>query len=521
MRGALIWPLLKRRAATASGAVEPQCTEHPGPPKSEPVREHRAGSKERGELQLELSLLCRNPPVVPICVGSECTTGCVCRQVMPFDHKRTATYYNQACSHTIAMGMEWAARTQPCWERTPVQQRCEIFDRAADLMAGRYRQKIIAAAMMGQGMTAIQAEHNICQLIDYTRFNSNFLRDLTMSRCVTDGAPTGKNLNHYHGLEGFFAAITPNDSFSNAGQLAITPAIMGNGVVWKPSQYSILACYRIFQSLLEAGLPVGVINFVPAEENCFLNTACCSRKLAGVAFGGTTSALETIWKRIGDNIKNFDRNHDLLPSILPTAASAIHLNRFPRIAGTGSGKNFHIIHESADMKCAVANTIRAAFEMAGQKTTSCSRAYVHHSVLRVFLLALSCQLPRLFITHPLDYRCFTSSVISAEAYDRVVGYLNTYVHDGQCELMVGGRADCSVGYYIEPTVIQASCPDHPLLLQELRGPVLTVYPFGDLVDLVEAVGMAPYAVCGSVFATEAKGPLRSTVSTGDVLCEDG
>lgn len=226
---------------------------------------------------------------------------------MPFDHKRTASYYNLSSSHTIAMGMEWAIRTQPCWERTPVHQRCEVFDRAADLMAGKYRQKIIAAAMMGQGMTAIQAEHNICQLIDYTRFNSNFMRDLTMSRCVTDGSPTAKNLNHYHGLEGFFAAITPNDSFSNAGQLAITPAIMGNGVVWKPSQHSVLACYRIFQSLLEAGLPMGVINFVPAEENCFLNTVCSSRKLAGVAFGGTTPTLEMIWKKIGDNIINFDR----------------------------------------------------------------------------------------------------------------------------------------------------------------------------------------------------------------------
>ncbi|KAI8429508.1 hypothetical protein MSG28_000143 [Choristoneura fumiferana] len=325
MRGALIWPLLKRRAATASGAVEPQCTEHPGPPKSEPVREHRAGSKERGELQLELSLLCRNT--------------------------RRPHLRGQRVYHRLRLPSSYAVRPQA--HSNVLQPSLFAHHRdghgmggpdsavlgadpgpAAIPNGGRYRRKIIAAAMMGQGMTAIQAEHNICQLIDYTRFNSNFLRDLTMSR-------------------GIFAAITPNDSFSNAGQLAITPAIMGNGVVWKPSQYSILACYRDFPKSPRSRSTCGVINFVPAEENCFLNTVCCSRKLAGVAFGGTTSTLETIWKRIGDNIKNFDSWH---------------------------GERQELPHnpESADMKCAVANTIRAAFEMAGQKTTSCSRAYVHH-----------------------------------------------------------------------------------------------------------------------------------------------
>lgn len=419
-----MWRILRDRAASALSpwcvggqsrqlavfgspeALEQPCTSCPGRPYSEPVLEPRVGTPERERLCQELTALCNYPPVVSITVGAQRSDSDYARmQPMPFQHSRAAAYYYSARPDTVKLAIQVATCCQRGWERRNVDERCGILEKAAHLIAGDFRQRIVAAAMIGQGMTAIQADYNICQLVDYIRYGCVFMRDLTKSRCVVDGGKEAHNRNQYHGLEGFWAAITPCDSFAFASQLAITPVIMGNGVVWKPSDNAVLACHRVFECLQFAGLPPGVLNFVPTEEKTFLDIVCSDRNLAGVSFAGTTSTLEHICETINSRVK--------------------HYARFPRIVGTGSGKNFHVVHSSASMPNAVSCTTRAAFEMAGQKTFSCSRAFVAESVLDNFLSMLHSVTKSLFVCQPLDYRCFMSALTSKAAYEKVATYQYT------------------------------------------------------------------------------------------------
>ncbi|KAJ0180831.1 hypothetical protein K1T71_002916 [Dendrolimus kikuchii] len=461
-------------------ALEPQCNVFPTQPSNEQIQEHRVGTAARDCLSHELTVLCRCPDTLPIIVGAEHSDCGDCRiQAMPFDHRRVAAYFYHAYPDVVGRAMKTSIFCQRGWERTPVDKRCCIFERAADLLSGEYRQRVIAAAILGQGMTAIQAERNMCQLIDYIRFGCAFMRDLTKSRCVVSGGKRAVNQNQYHGLEGFWAAITPYDSFALAGQLVTTPAITGNCVLWKPSDYAILVAHRILEVLLCAGLPPGVINLVPAEENMFLDSVCSNKNLAGISFGGTTRTLECIHSCVGENVKKFAR--------------------FPRIVGTGSGKNFHLIHSSANIATAVACTARAAFEMAGQKSSSCSRVFVAD-----FTDMLTCVAQSLAVCHPLDYRCFMSALASQDAYVKATTYLQRALCDEKVQLLCGGRSDSEVGYYVEPTMFYVPDNCHELLIDEIRAPILAIHGFPDcdLNGLITSMSQAPYSITGSIFAQE-------------------
>lgn len=385
-------------------ALRPQCSVYTRAPRNETMLQHGVGTRERACLSHELATLTQSPETIPIVIGPEKTTaGDFCVQAAPFDHRLIATYYHRAWPGTIGQAMQIATACQPSWERTSIDDRCSVLERATDLLAGVFRQRVIAGCMFGQAMTAIQAELNVCQLIDYLRFGCYFMRELTRNKCMIDGGDEVINHNQYHGLEGFWAAITPYSSLAQAAQLAIMPAIVGNCVVWKPSDQSVLACYRVLECLQCAGLSPGVINFVPSEENRFLEAVTSNSNLAGITFGGTTQTLEHIWRSLGRQIEIY--------------------SRFPRLVGTGSGKNFHVVHASANLANAVACTARAAFEMAGQKATSCSRVFVAESLLDRFLQVLTQVTESLVVTHPLDYRCFTSALATQCAYDKVDKYL--------------------------------------------------------------------------------------------------
>ncbi|XP_022834698.1 delta-1-pyrroline-5-carboxylate dehydrogenase, mitochondrial-like [Spodoptera litura] len=473
------------RTPRPASVLQPQCVVYPRAPRNERVMEHSVGTKERNCLAHELATLTRHPETVPIFLGPEKTCyGDCCIQAMPFDHQLVAAYFHHAWPATTAQAIELATACQPSWERTSVDERCSVLERATDLLAGVYRQRVIAAAMIGQGMTAIQAELNVCQLIDYLRFGCYFMRELTRSKSLIDGGDDAINHNQYHGLEGFWAAITPYNSLAYAAQLAIIPTIIGNCVVWKPSDHSVLACYRVFECLQCAGLPPGVLNFVPADEKRFLDAVCTNTDLAGISFGGTTRTLEHIWRTVSAHIDKY--------------------LRFPRIVGTGSGKNFHVVHSSANLANAVACTARAAFEMAGQKSTSCSRVFVAQSVLDRFTQCLAQVAQSLVVCHPLDYRCFTSALASQAAYDKVCGFLERACRDSTARLVCGGRTEPGVGYFVEPTVYVVPEPTHELMCEELRGPVLAVcgFPDNDPEALVWAVAQARYAITGSIFARD-------------------
>uniref|UniRef100_A0A2A4J2G0 Aldehyde dehydrogenase domain-containing protein n=1 Tax=Heliothis virescens TaxID=7102 RepID=A0A2A4J2G0_HELVI len=493
---------LVARSARPASALQPQCSVFPKAPRNERVLEHCAGTRERISLTHELTTLSRSPETIPLIIGPEkSNSGDCCVQPMPFDHQQIAAYYHRAWPDTITTAMEMATACQPSWERTSVDDRCGVLERATDLLAGVFRQRVIAAAIIGQGMTAIQAELNMCQLIDYLRFGCYFMRELTKGNSVIDGGEQAINHNQYHGLEGFWAAITPYNSLAHAAQLAIIPTILGNCVVWKPSDHSVLACYRVLECLQCAGLPPGVINFVPAEENRFLEAVCSNTDLAGISFGGTTRTLEHIWRTVGEHI------HSYL--------------RFPRVVGTGSGKNFHVVHSSANLSNAVACTARAAFEMAGQKATSCSRVFVAESVLDRFTQALAQVAQSLVVCHPLDYRCFTSALASQDAYYKVCCYLERAAADSTVRRVCGGRAEPAVGYFVEPTVFLVPEPTHELMCEEVRGPVLAVcgFPDDDPDALVWAIAQTQYAITGSIFARDsawaqwAVGALRDFAAT--------
>ncbi|XP_035429982.2 delta-1-pyrroline-5-carboxylate dehydrogenase, mitochondrial isoform X2 [Spodoptera frugiperda] len=475
------------RSARPASALQPQCAVYPRAPRNERVLEHCVGTKERECLAHELTMLTRNPDTIPIVLSPDTPSyGDCCSQMMPFDHQLVAAYFHRASPATITQAIELATACQPSWERTSVDERCGVLERATDLLAGVFRQRVIAAAMIGQGMTAIQAELNVCQLIDYLRFGCYFMRELTRNKSLIDGGDDAINHNQYHGLEGFWAAITPYNSLAYAAQLAIMPTIIGNCVVWKPSDHSVLACYRVFECLQCAGLPPGVINFVPADEKCFLEAVCSNTDLAGISFGGTTRTLEHIWRTVGAHIDKY--------------------LRFPRIVGTGSGKNFHVVHSSANLANAVACTARAAFEMAGQKSSSCSRVFVAQSVLDRFTQCLAQVAQSLVVCHPLDYRCFMSALASQDAYDKVYGFLERACRDSAVRLVCGGRTDRGVGYFVEPTVYVVPEPTHELMCEELRGPVLAVcgFPDDDREALVWAVAQTQYAITGSIFARDTR-----------------
>lgn len=474
------------RASSGAGvvsALEEPCSPRGGPPEPEPLRQHRAGSAERTALCHQLTALCCCPDSLPLVVGAERSEAGDCRaQPMPFDHCRNAAYYHHAWPDTVQRAFTEATMAQRGWERTPVDERCAVFERAADLLAGPLRQRAVAAAVVGTAATAVRAELDVRQLVDQIRVDCHFMRDLTRGRCVFDGGTAARNANQYHGLEGFWAAISPSDSVAGAAQLALTPALAGNGVVWKPSDRAVLAAHRVLEALQMAGLPPGVVNFVPCERRAFLEAAVARGDLAGVAFGGTSSVLELVWRRVGENVERF--------------------RRFPRVVGSGGARNFHAVHASADLAAAAAGTARAAFEMAGQKATGCSRVFVARSVLTRFADALAGVARALVVCHPLDYRCFVSALASRDTFDEVATTLARVSAAGGARLACGGRADRSVGYYAQPTVLVVDDAQHWLLTEPLRGPLVVLhgFPDADLEYLEWAAAQAPFAMTGSVYA---------------------
>lgn len=494
--------LLARCASCSiASALEEPCSPRGGPPAPEPFRQHRAGSAERAALSHELTALCRCPAKLPLVVGAERGEAGDCRvQPMPFDHRRVAAYYYHAWPDTVQRAFTAASFAQRDWERTPINERCTVFERAADLLAGAHRQRVVAAAVVGSAATAVRAELDVRQLIDQIRVDCHFMRDLTRGRCVFDGGEGTRNGNQYHGLEGFWAAISPSDSIAGAAQLALTPALTGNGVVWKPSDRAALSAHRVLETLECAGLPPGVINFVPCEERVFLEAAVARADLAGIAFGGTTRVLEMAWRRVGENVERY--------------------RRFPRVVGYGSARNFHAVHSSANLAAAAAGTARAAFEQAGQKATGCSRVFVAESVLERFTDALARIAQSLVVCHPLDYRCFVSALASRDTYDEVATTLTRAVQCGGAKLACGGRADCSVGYYAEPAVLVVSDARHWLMTEPLRGPLVVLhgFPDADLTYLEWAAAQAPFAMTGSIYAQVPNHCSRNSLKQPVTIC---
>ncbi|KAJ0180832.1 hypothetical protein K1T71_002917 [Dendrolimus kikuchii] len=454
---------------------------------NEPVLGYRAGSQERTELVEELKRTSSVTEEIPIVIGGKMIKeGEPHYQPMPHNHSCKIAKFYYASEKTIQKAIEVSKEAQIKWDCTPLNERIQIWQTAAELMAGSHRQRLNAATMLGQSKTAIQAEIDAaCELIDFFKFNVFFLKENAKYQPISENPSVTRNSLRFRGIDGFIAAISPFNFTAIGGNLAYTPALMGNGVVWKPSDTAVLSNWRIFNIMREAGLPDGVVNFVPADGPTFGRAITTSPYLSGINFTGSVPTFNWLWNEVGKNLGRY-RN-------------------YPRLIGECGGKNYHFVHPSADVESVITGTIRSAFEYCGQKCSACSRMYIPRSLYEPIITGLLDQRSQLKVGDPTDFSVFTSAVIDDKAFARIKGYIVNASKNSKNKILGGGQFNDTVGYFVEPTIIETSDPLDRLMTEEIFGPVLTIYVYEDkdvakTVKLVES--STKFALTGAVFATD-------------------
>ncbi|QOS60014.1 L-glutamate gamma-semialdehyde dehydrogenase [Thermobifida fusca] len=464
-------------------------------PVNEPVLSYAPGSPERAELTRYLTALADQPRELPMTIGGTRRLGGGARidVVQPHRHASVLGILGNATHEDARDAIAAALHAAPAWRDTPFDERAAILLRAADLLSGPWRQRLNAATMLGQSKTVIQAEIDaVCELADFWRFNVHFARQILAEQPLVH-APGTWNRTDHRPLEGFVYAITPFNFTAIAGNLPTAPALMGNVVVWKPSPTQTLAACLTMELLEAAGLPPGVINLVTGDGVALSEVALTHPDLAGIHFTGSTRTFQYLWRTVGENIARY--------------------RSYPRIVGETGGKDFVVAHVSADVDVLRTALLRGAFEYQGQKCSAASRAFIARSVwerMRDDFLAQVDALPMGDVT---DFRNFLGAVIDRRAYDRLARLLDRVRTDPTIDVLVGGTADDSVGYFVRPTVLLGSDPSHEVFTTEYFGPVLAVYVYDDhayeeVLRLVDRG--APYGLTGAIIATDRAAILAAT-----------
>jgi len=456
-------------------------------PQNEPVLSYAAGSPEKSSLKAELNRMLREEIEIPLVIGGkEVRTGNTAKAVCPHDHKHVLATYHQAGPKEVEMAIAASQKAWREWSAMPWEHRAAIFLKAADLLAGPMRATANAATMLNQSKTAFQAEiDSACELIDFYRFNPYYMQFIYQQQ--PDSAKGVWDYAEYRALEGFIFAVTPFNFTSIAGNLPASPAMMGNVVLWKPASSAVLSAYTILKVLQAAGLPEGVINFVPGRGGAVGDPVLASPHFAGVHFTGSTAVFQAMWRTIGANIAKY--------------------KGYPRIVGETGGKDFVFAHASADPAALVTALVRGAFEFQGQKCSAASRAYIPASLWPTVKEQLLAQIAEIKMGSPLDFRNFMTAVIDQNAFKDHKGYIDYAKASPEAKILCGGRCDDSVGYFIQPTVVQTTNPKFKLMEEEIFGPVLTLYVYEDakLDETLELCDTtSPYALTGAVFATDRK-----------------
>merc|ERR1712038_1658599 len=453
---------------------------------------------------------------VPIIIGGkEYRTDDVRYQPMPHNHSKKVAKFYYATPELVTKAINTSLEAKKEWEKVPLDERMKLFLKVADEMAGKYRADLNATTMLGQAKTVIQAEIDAaCEMIDFFRFNTYFGKELLKYQPISEDPGTTLNLMRYRSLEGFVASVSPFNFTAIAGNLAYTPAMMGNGVVWKPSDTAILSNYLIYKIFRDAGFPDGVVNFVPADGPVFGKAITAHSELAAVNFTGSVPTFQWLWKAVGENLTKY--------------------SGFPKLIGECGGKNYHFVHTSADVESVVKSTARSAFEYQGQKCSACSRMYVPESLWPQVKEGLVEVQKTLKMGDVADFDNFMSAVIDQKAFDRISGYLKHAKSGHNTKIVAGGNFDDSVGYFIEPTVVETTSKTDKIFFEELFGPVVTAYVYkdADAMNMVNHIGTdTPYALTGAIysqdqaFADEAAQVLKGTAgnfyvndkSTGSVV----
>ncbi len=454
-------------------------------PRNEPVMSYLPGSSEKAALKAQLDTFTADPVEIPLIIGGrDVTTGDLGRCILPHDHRRHLATYHRGNTETVNQAIAAAAAARPEWSAMSWESRAAIFLKAAELLAGRYRQVLNAATMLNQSKTVFQAEIDAaCELIDFWRFNASYMPEIYGQQ--PQSAPGIWNHVEYRALEGFIFAATPFNFTSIAGNLPTSPALMGNTVVWKPASTAVFAAYWLMRLFEEAGLPAGVINLVPGSGGRIGDPAMAHPDLGGVHFTGSTEVFQGMWRTIGTNITGY--------------------RSYPRIVGETGGKNFVFAHSSADPDELAANLIRGAFEYQGQKCSAASRAYIPESVWSGLRDRLCGEVEAIAYGDVADFTNFMGAVIDRNSFDQLTGCIEAARADSGADVICGGACDDSTGYFIAPTIIQAHDPRYTTMETELFGPVLTVYVYKDSdyeQTLALCDGTSPYALTGSIFARD-------------------
>lgn len=455
--------------------------------RNETVRTYPPGSPERASLVARLSELAEGDPVeLTAAIGGKrrMASGERFEVRMPSDHARVLGVSAGANQSDTAEAIESAADAAPEWAAMSFDDRAAVFLRAADLLAGPWRDTLNAATMLGQGKTVQQAEiDSACELIDFWRFNVAFARRLLADQPVS--SPGVWNRVDYRPLEGFVYAITPFNFTAIAGNLPTAPALMGNTVLWKPSPTQQYAAHFTMDLLEAAGLPPGVINLLPGDGIAVSEVALSDPRLAGIHFTGSTATFQRLWRTVGDNIAQY--------------------RAYPRLVGETGGKDFVVAHPSADPRVTVTALIRGAFEYSGQKCSAASRAYLPRGLWKVIKDELVAGTEGLAVGDVRDLRNFTSAVIDRRAYDKHAGAIERARAAGDAEVIAGGRCDDRDGWYVRPTVIVSDNPRQEVFTTEYFGPILGVHVYDDAdfaAVLAEVDAAAPYGLTGAVLADD-------------------
>ena len=455
------------------------------PPVNEPVKSYAPGSPERASLKQRLAAMMNEELDIPLVIGGEeIRTGKLGRTICPHQHGHRLASYHQAGPQEIERAIAAAREAWRSWSETPWQERAAIFLKAAELLAGPWRDTLNAATMLGQSKNVFQAEiDSACEVIDFFRFNPHFAQQIYADQPIS---PRGMwNMVEYRPLEGFVFAVTPFNFTAIGANLPSSPALMGNTVLWKPASTSILSNWYVLKLLEAAGLPPGVINFVPGRGGDVGNPVFASGEFAGIHFTGSTDTFHSMWRTMAGNLPKY--------------------KSYPRIVGETGGKDFVFAHPSADPVALAVALTRGAFEYQGQKCSAASRAYVPASLWKAVRDRLVAEVEAIRMGSPLDFRNFMCAVIDEPSFDKTLEYIAYADASPDADVLVGGSGDKSVGYYVKPTVVVTRDPHFKLMEEEIFAPVLTVHVYDDArldETLAACDATSPYALTGAIFARD-------------------
>ena len=461
-------------------------------PVNEPTKTYAPGSPERAELKARLKSMAGEKIDIPLIIGGrEIRTGHMHKTVMPHVHGHVLAEYHTAGPEHIQQAIAASNAARREWAAWPWEDRAAVLLRAAELLATSWRATLNAATMLGQSKTVFQSEiDGACEMIDFWRFNAFFAQGLYEEQPFS-GAGVWNSME-YRNLEGFVYAVSPFNFTAIGGNLTTAPALMGNTVIWKPSHAAMLSSYYTYKVLEAAGLPPGVINFLPGDAASITNALLDSHDFGGIHFTGSTAVFNSMWKKVGENMDRY--------------------RTYPRLVGETGGKDFIVAHPSADAREVAVAIARGGFEYQGQKCSAASRVYVPQSLwneVRDHTVAMMKEFKQGDVR---DFRNFVSAVIDQKAFTKISGYLDDAKKNAK--ILQGGGAKGTEGYYIEPTLVQTTDPGYRLLCEEIFGPVVTayVYPDGQWEETLDIIDKtSPYALTGSVFARD-RGAIREALS---------